>query len=454
MASVAGEGTGSDGQAVPARRGLGQLRSQPFEGRPRKLALVQQLRALVTASGRTSKMIAAQLSVSPSQLSKFLSGERLPDRSTVEALVQMCEVTDEVRAQLLRLHTAALAEAHPQLTDRLEKADAYEETALHCQQLRTRCESLTAERRHLQTAYEALACEHESTKGAHAAAEEQLRDQERRHREAVDRLTARLREEQQAREADRKEAQELLRQARSEHEEQLRRSRQEEADLREELRRQEAELQAMRLELEQSDQDVTAVRQERDRARLELAQLREDLLGLQVELAAAEAERQRRDDEDALLAQARQAIESVLDQQPDGDAEQALTSVGAAATPLQAEGHPHVAPGATPRSRPSENQAAVPPAPLKPAPEPSGRSTLWHLAALGGLLAAFALFGAGMFQLEDAHRATLAGVSLVVSGLLMLLVVFPLLIARAATADGIDLGKSGDDDTYGYYPMA
>ncbi|MBT2369948.1 helix-turn-helix domain-containing protein [Streptomyces sp. ISL-10] len=79
---------------------------------------MQQLRALVTVSGRTSKVIAAQLNVSPSLLSKFLSGERLPDRSTVEALVQACEVTDEVRAQLLRLPTAALAEAHPQLIAR------------------------------------------------------------------------------------------------------------------------------------------------------------------------------------------------------------------------------------------------------------------------------------------------------------------------------------------------
>ncbi|GGW73094.1 helix-turn-helix domain-containing protein [Streptomyces xantholiticus] len=452
MANVADEGTGGDGQAVPARRGLGQLKSKPFEGRPRKLALVRQLRALVTTSGRTSKAIAAQLNVSPSLLSKFLSGERIMDRSTVETLVQVCEVTDEVRAQLLRLHTAALAEAHPQFADRLEKADAYEETALHCQQLQTRCESLTAERRQLQTAYEALECEHESTKGAHAATEEALRDQERRHQEAVDRLTARLREEQQARQADRAEFQELLRQARSEHEEQLRRSRQEEAGIREELRRQEAELQALQLELERSAQDVTAVRQERDRARLELAQLREELVGLQVELAAAEAEQQRRDDEDALLAQARQAIESVLDQQPDDSPEQALTSVGAA-TALQAEGHPHVAQGATSRSRPSENQAAAPPAPLKPAPEPSGNSTLLHLAALGSLLAAYGLFGAGMFQLEDARRATFTGVSLVVSGLLMLLFVFPPLIARAATADGIDLSESGDEDTYGYYPM-
>lgn len=98
---------------MPARRGLGPLQARPFEGRLRKLELVQQRRALVTVSGRTSKNMAAQLNVSPATLSKFLSGERPPNRSTVEAVSQTANVTDEVRTQSLGLHTAGLGEAHP-----------------------------------------------------------------------------------------------------------------------------------------------------------------------------------------------------------------------------------------------------------------------------------------------------------------------------------------------------
>ncbi|MYT21499.1 helix-turn-helix domain-containing protein, partial [Streptomyces sp. SID7760] len=58
---------------------------------------MQCLRSLVEAAGLESKTIASTTNTSPSTVSLNLSGGRLPQRSTVEAIIHLCQVTDEVR---------------------------------------------------------------------------------------------------------------------------------------------------------------------------------------------------------------------------------------------------------------------------------------------------------------------------------------------------------------------
>lgn len=113
MTGVAEEGTGGEGPAGgeprwPARRPLNPLKPEVFRNRPHKLALVEHLRSLIGAADLASKHVAPGVAMSASALSKNLSGDRLPHRSTVEAIIQLCGASEEVRALSLRLHTAAL----------------------------------------------------------------------------------------------------------------------------------------------------------------------------------------------------------------------------------------------------------------------------------------------------------------------------------------------------------
>ncbi|MEU0396954.1 helix-turn-helix domain-containing protein [Streptomyces sp. NPDC006208] len=450
MTNVADGETDGGGPALPAHRRLGELKPKPFQGRPQKLALVQQLRTLVVATGRTSKYIAAQLNISPPTLSKFLSGVRLPDRTEVERIAQVCGVTDEVRAQLLRVHTAAIGEAHPHFAGRLAKADAYEETVLLHQHLQTRLEAITAEHRQLQAGYDALMVRHESTGQALTAAEDQIRDQERQHQEALSRLTARLQDEQHSRQSDRIQLQGQLLQARGARDEQLRRNQEEKARLREEMRRQGTKLEATLRELQESAGEMKAARQERDQARLEVAELREELVGLRVDLAAAETEQERRDHEDAVLAQALQTVENVLEQHPDTSPEHVLTeiahataatSAGTSETALQAAGHPRVAEDATHPPGPGESRET--PVSEEPAPKPTGSNALWYLAATGTLVVGLTLFIIGLFHhtpgpFATAHL-TATGGWFAGSGFLLVFGSGPLFM-RAMEEDGIDPG--------------
>ncbi|MBT2546386.1 helix-turn-helix domain-containing protein [Streptomyces sp. ISL-44] len=287
MTGVADSGTGD---RRPARRPLGPLKLELFEGKPHKLALVQHLRSLVVAADLASKHVAPRVNTSPSNLSRILAGERLPARTTLEAIVQLCEVTDEVRAELLRLHTAALGEVNPQLAECVVKADAYEETVLLHDRVQARLETATAEHRRQQADYEDLLARHETTRQAFTAAEDELREQRQHHQQETARLSSLLQEEQDARHRDRTAFEAQLHQAHTEQEAQLRGREEEEARLRQNLLAQENQIQAVRGLLEESAAEVTALRRERDHLRLESARLREDLVGLQVDLAAAEAE--------------------------------------------------------------------------------------------------------------------------------------------------------------------
>ncbi|KJY24048.1 hypothetical protein, partial [Streptomyces katrae] len=94
--------------------------------------------------------MASGAALSASALSKNLSGERLPHRSTIEAIIQLCGVSEEVRALSLRLHTAALGEVHPAFAERLVMADAYEEIVLLYNRLQARLEDVLGEQRRRQ----------------------------------------------------------------------------------------------------------------------------------------------------------------------------------------------------------------------------------------------------------------------------------------------------------------
>ncbi|MFD9523326.1 helix-turn-helix domain-containing protein [Streptomyces sp. NPDC059979] len=96
---------------------------------------MQYLRWLIVAADLAGRTVAARVNTSTATLAKVLSGDRLPQRSTVEAIASLCGVSEEVRARLLRLHTAALGEVNRRFADRLAPADAYGETVLVHEQL-------------------------------------------------------------------------------------------------------------------------------------------------------------------------------------------------------------------------------------------------------------------------------------------------------------------------------
>ncbi|MGW6843854.1 helix-turn-helix domain-containing protein [Streptomyces sp. NPDC054958] len=316
MTGVAEEGTSGEATAGggirPARRPLNPLKPEVFKGRPHKLALVEHLRSLIEAADLASKQVAPGAAMSASALSKNLSGERLPHRSTIEAIVQLCGASEEVRALSLRLHTAALGEAHPAFAERLVMADAYEETVLLHDRVQARLEDALGEHHRRQADYDDLLVRHETTRQDLATAEDEFRTQHQRQQQETARLNTLLRDEQEARRRDRTAFDARLEQARLDAEEQLRAREEEEARLRQDLLAQENRIQALRGLLEDSAAEATSLRKERDRLRLESARLREDLVGLQVELAAAEACRDNHA-EDVMLAPALLAVGQVLD---------------------------------------------------------------------------------------------------------------------------------------------
>ncbi|MFG2974547.1 hypothetical protein ACGFYY_16340 [Streptomyces sp. NPDC048331] len=321
MTGVAEEGTGGEGPAgsgeprPPARRPLNPLKTEVFRNRPHKLALVEHLRSLIGAADLASKHVAPGVALSASALSKNLSGDRLPHRSTVESIIRLCGASEEVRALSLRLHTAALGEAHPAFAERLVMADAYEEAVVLHDRVQARLEDALGEHRRQQADYDDLLARHEATSRALAAAEDALRTRRQQDRRETTRLNTLIEAEQDARRRDRTSFDARLDQVRAEYEEQLRARGEEEARLRQDLLTQENRIRDLRGLLEDSAAEATSLRQERDRLRVESARLREDLVGLQVELAATHAG-QDTHVEDGMLAPALQAVGQVLDRHP------------------------------------------------------------------------------------------------------------------------------------------
>ncbi|MFF3091821.1 hypothetical protein ACFVRB_43345 [Streptomyces nojiriensis] len=415
MTGVAEEGTGGEGSAgggprPPARRPLNPLKPEVFRNRPHKLALVEHLRSLIGAADLASKHVAPGVALSASALSKNLSGDRLPHRSTVEAIIRLCGASEEVRALSLRLHTAALGEAHPAFAERLVMADAYEETVILHDRVQARLEDALGEHRRQQADYDDLLARHETTSQALTTAESALRTQRQHHQRETTRLNTLLQQEQDARRHDRTAFDARLDQARAEHDEQVRAREEEEARLRQDLLTQENRIQAIRVLLEDSAAEATSLRQERDRLRVESARLREDLVGLQVELAAAGAD-QGTHVEDVTLAPALLAVGQVLDRHP------VPQENGEAA------GRPQVAQGATHLDGGTGNPEPEP----DPTDSTSGlKRAFAGTAALGMLLLLIGLFlhtGGPMSQARPTTGVGWClgiGVFMLVTGLILL----------------------------------
>ncbi|MFF2789728.1 hypothetical protein ACFVT6_23725 [Streptomyces sp. NPDC058049] len=439
MTGVAEEGTGGEGPAGgeprrPARRPLNPLKPEVFRNRPHKLALVEHLRSLIGAADLASKHVAPGVALSASALSKNLSGDRLPHRSTVEAIIQLCGASEEVRALSLRLHTAALGEAHPPFAERLVMADAYEEAVILHDRVQARLEDALGEHRRQQADYDDLLARHETTSQALAAAEDALRTQRQHDQRETTRLNTLIEAEQDARRRDRTAFDARLDRARAEHEEQVRAREEEEARLRQDLLTQENRIQAIRSLLEDSAAEATSLRQERDRLRVESARLREDLVGLQMELAAAEAD-QDTHVEDVTLAPALLAVGQVLDRHP------VPQENGEAA------GRPQVAQGATHLDGGTGNP--VPPsAAALPEPDPTDgtdglKRAFAGTAALGMLLLLIGLFLHTGGPTSQARPTTGVGWCLGV-GVFMLVTGLILLAARdVKSAPAVD-----PDDSY------
>ncbi|MFJ8013785.1 helix-turn-helix domain-containing protein [Streptomyces sp. NPDC096339] len=443
MTGIAEEGTGSErstgGGSRPARRGLDPLKPEVFENHPHKLALVEHLRSLIEAANLSSKQVASGVILSASTVSRNLSGERLPHRSTVEAIIQLCGASEEVRALSLRLHTAALREADPEFAERLAMADAYEETVLLHDQVQARLQDALGEHRRHQADYDDLLARHETTSQALATTKEELRAQRQHHQEETARLNTLHQEQQEARRRDRAAFDTRLDQVRSEHEEQLRAREEEETRLRQDLLAQENKIRALAGLLEDSAAESTVLRQERDRLRVESARLREELVGLQVELAAAEAGRDNHAD-DAMLAPALLAVGQVLDRHP------APPEGGDTA------GRPHVAGGATQHGNP-----VAPPVAARPEPQPTDGVDGMKRASAGFITVGMVLVLIGPFlhtggPMADSRPTTTgwwcigSGVVLLITGLI-LMAVRDVKNARAGNPDDTY------DHTYGFPPL-
>ncbi|WP_405786614.1 hypothetical protein OG753_40055 [Streptomyces sp. NBC_00029] len=427
MTGVAEEGTGGEATAGagprPGRRPLNPLKPEVFRNRPHKLALVRHLRSLIDAADLASKNVAPGAAMSASTLSKNLSGDRLPQRSTVEAIVQLCGASDEVRSLSLRLHTAALGEVHPAFAERLAMADAYEETVLLHDRVQARLEEVIGEHRRRQAAYDDLLVRHEATGQALTAAEDELRTRQHDHQQETARLNALLQEEQEARRRDRTAFDARLDRARADSAEQLRARETKEARLGQDLLAQENEIQIVRGLLEDSAAEATALRQERDRLRVESARLREDLVSLQAELAAAGAG-QDEHVEDLPLAPAQQAVGRVLDRHP------------APREDGEETGRPPVARDATQ----ADGGAGIPVA-AHPKPQLRDRVDRLQLASRGAFVVGVVLFGIGLFQYTGPvleARLTAAGGWFVGSGALVLFVGFILKAVRDARYCSVD----------------
>ncbi|MER7828067.1 hypothetical protein ABTX85_36545 [Streptomyces sp. NPDC096097] len=441
MTGVAEEGTGGEGSAgkeprPPARRPLNPLKMEVFRNRPHKLALVEHLRSLIGAADLASKHVAPGVALSASALSKNLSGDRLPHRSTVEAIIQLCGASEEVRALSLRLHTAALGEAHPAFAERLAMADAYEETVVLHDRVQARLEDALGEHSRQKADYDDLLARHETTSRALAAAEDALRTQRQHDRHETTRLNTQVGAEQDARRRDRTAFDARLDRVRAEHEEQVRAREEEEARLRRDLLTQENRIRALRGLLEDSAAEATSLRQERDRLRVESARLREDLVGLQVELAAAQAG-QDTPVEDGMLAPALQAVGQVLDRRP------VPQENGEAA------GRPQVAQGATRFDGDIGNPVPPPAAALAESDPTDSRDGLKRAfmgtAALGLLLLLIGLFMHSGGPTSQARPTTGVGWCIGV-GIFMLVTGIILLAAR-----GVQSVPTVDpDDSYHY----
>ncbi|MFI1286879.1 hypothetical protein ACH4U5_40095 [Streptomyces sp. NPDC020858] len=439
MTGVAEEGTGVEGSAGgetrPARRPLNPLKPEVFRNRPHKLALVEHLRSLIGAADLASKHVAPGVAMSASALSKNLSGDRLPHRSTVEAIIQLCGASEEVRALSLRLHTAALGEAHPAFAERLVMADAYEEAVILHDRVQARLEDALGEHRRQQADYDDLLARHETTSQALAAAEDALRTQRQHDQRETTRLNTLIEAEQDARRRDRTAFDARLDRVRAEHEEQVRAG-EEEARLRQDLLTQENRIQAIHVLLEESAAEATSLRQERDRLRVESARLREDLVGLQMELAAAEAG-QDTHVEDVMPAPALLAVEQVLDRHP------VPQENGEAA------GRPQVAQGATQLDGGISNPVP-PPAAALTEPDPTDstdglKRAFAGTAALGMLLLLIGLFLHTGGPTSRARPTTGVGWCLGL-GVFMLVTGLILLAARGVkSAPAVDT-----DDSYHY----
>ncbi|MFH7600426.1 hypothetical protein WDV06_35800, partial [Streptomyces racemochromogenes] len=354
----------------------------------------------------------------------------------------LCGASEEVRALSLRLHTAALGEAHPAFAERLVMADAYEETVLLHDRLQTRLEDVLGDQRRRQADYDDLLARHETTTQALATTEDELRTQRQHHQEETSHLNTLLQEQQDAHQRDRTALDAQLGRARADHQDQLRAREQEEARLRQELLAQEDKIRSFRGLLEDSAAEASALRQERDRLRMECARLREDLVGLQVELAAAEAGRDNPADGDGVLAPALLAVGEVLDRHP------APQESGEAA------GRPRVARAATQHSNP-----AAPSVPAQPEPDSTPQADRLKRASVGVVAVALILLLTGPFlhtggPMADS-RPTAAGWWCIASGVVLLLTGLILMTVRdvkntpAATADP----DEPYDYTYNFPPM-
>ncbi|WP_042375675.1 helix-turn-helix domain-containing protein, partial [Streptacidiphilus neutrinimicus] len=248
-----------------------------------KRALVEAVRAVVDADppGWTRARLARELHVSPSEMSKLLSGTNPLSRERVEKIAALFEVTEQVRRHLLRAHTAAFVETHPELRERLEKADAYEDAVLHRHETEQRYCRLQEQQERLKAAHQQLLDRHQATERQLADAERTARQERQAH------AGARAERDRARREAER---------------------------LRQELEGQQASLRAARQEMDQLSEDLASARTERDQARQEAGRLHDELVEVRADLLQHQEEDQRRRDQDAVVAQALQTVEDALHQ--------------------------------------------------------------------------------------------------------------------------------------------
>ncbi|MFF5013752.1 ATP-binding protein [Streptomyces sp. NPDC001165] len=204
---------------------------KPLSGelRPEVRELAEALRRLLKGSGKSQRQFAVYHHIGVSTVSRYLSGERIPDKHFLDGLMKSAckahgkEVSEALQGLMYRLHREALLAEDParyreqMASDRLEDAVLREEEAqLEIRELRKAAKGQKQQLWALESQLLQLAAAEQQERGAlradlerHRMRKEELEEACARLRDKVARLERALQEAEQEREAARTRCREL-----------------------------------------------------------------------------------------------------------------------------------------------------------------------------------------------------------------------------------------------------
>ncbi|WP_458248475.1 ATP-binding protein [Streptomyces sp. MAI_2237] len=148
---MSGDGFGPEGAPFAEAEDLEGFKRLSEELAPETRDLALALRGLFKAQGRSLRAFAARSHFGASTVSRYLAGERLPEKHFLDALIRFAceahgqEVTAEVQSHLYRLHREALATSQPARYREQMASDRLEDAILQCEQAELQIQELRRE---------------------------------------------------------------------------------------------------------------------------------------------------------------------------------------------------------------------------------------------------------------------------------------------------------------------